>query len=432
MSIVMLILFLLLMVFIELYIFRVLFSFFFKDTSDNNYESSKTLKVYFQNKKSFTFTLFYWFVILALPLNMFLHFKGIINPYDFKPWIYVNAIFFILLITRLSVGLFSAITDLMSWVADWFTVKQSSDDFNSDRKVFLKNMAVVIGLIPFPTFLYGMIRNPYRYKVRKHTVLIPDLKADLEGLRLVQISDIHAGSWVFKSPVETAVKLINELDADLVFFTGDLVNYRASEMEPFVELFSKIKSRLGVYSVLGNHDYGDYYRWNSESEKKENFQQLLEIKKQMGWKLLRNENEIVKIGDSELAIIGVENYSALPQFPRYGDLSLAYKGSENADLRILLSHDPTHWDAEVRKNFNDIELTLSGHTHGFQFGLEIPGIVRWSPSSLIYRQWGGLYVEKNNYLYVNRGLGYLGYPGRVGILPEITFIEIKNKPDVYV
>lgn len=412
---------------LELYVFRILFQFFINGNSATTDQRGSLLGGYFRDNKSITLTSVYWIFIIALPVNMYLHLKGFIDPYDFKPWIYVNAFFFIFAITRFTIALFSGIADITSFLTNYIGGSLFSEPYNPGRKKFLRKIALLGGMLPFPTLMYGMIRNPYRYRVMKNTIAIPKLKSDLEGLRIVQISDIHAGSWVFKSPVETAIKMINELDADIVFFTGDLVNYRASEMQPYIDLFSKIKSRYGTYSILGNHDYGDYFRWDSEVEKEENFQQLLEAHKLMGWNLLMNENSRIQIGKAELAIIGVENYSALPQFPRYGNLSLAYEGSQSADLRILLSHDPTHWDVEVRNDFPGIEITLSGHTHGFQFGFEIPGFIKWSPSSLFYNQWAGLYRENDSFLYVNRGLGYLGYPGRVGILPEITLIELKKR-----
>ncbi|TVQ46985.1 MAG: metallophosphoesterase [Saprospirales bacterium] len=424
-----LILFVSIVFLLELYVFRILFSFCFRTEPRLERNITNKIASYFDSGGKITFTIIYWTLIIALPINMFLHFQGIIEPYEFKPWIYVNAFFFIFAITRLSLAFYSGIADIIGWLDNKITKSSDLGDYDPGRKSFIQKMALLVGILPFPTLTYGMIRNPYRYRVRENIIGLKDLDERLEGLRIVQISDIHSGSWVFKSPVETAIKKINELKPDLVFFTGDLVNYKASEMEPFVEFFSQIESTYGVYSVLGNHDYGEYYRWDSKQDQKGNFQEMLNVHKRMGWKLLRNENEIININGAELAVIGVENYSALPQFPNYGDLSLAYEGTKNAEVRILLSHDPTHWDAEVRKYFEDIHITLSGHTHGFQFGFEIPGFVRWSPSSLVYNQWAGLYQSGSQYLYVNRGLGFLGYPGRVGILPEITFIELRDKKE---
>ncbi len=253
---------------------------------------------------------------------------------------------------------------------------------------------------------------------------IDGLAPSLRGLRIVQISDIHSGSFLFKDPVKTAIELINREEPDLVFFTGDLVNEVADEMTPFMDVFDRIRARFGVFSVLGNHDYGDYASWPDPESKTANLHKLKDIHRRLGWELLNNEHRILRINGAEVAVIGVENYSAWDRFPRHGDLAKAYSGAEKAGLKLLLSHDPSHWDAQVTKDFSDIQLTFSGHTHGMQFGIEVPGFIKWSPIKYLYRQWAGLYQKGSQYLYVNRGLGYLGYPGRVGILPEITVVEL--------
>ncbi|MFK8104561.1 MAG: metallophosphoesterase [Saprospiraceae bacterium] len=300
--------------------------------------------------------------------------------------------------------------------------------YSYGRSYLMAWIAVLLGMIPLITLTYGAIRNPYRYKIFKETIVIDQLPAALDGLRIVQISDIHSGSFTKIDPVRLGVEMINEQQPDLVFFTGDLVNSMAVEMKGFVEVFDKIEAKYGIFSVLGNHDYGDYVRWNTVEEKKQNFQNLLATHKEMGWDLMLNENRMVDIKGEKVAVIGVENYSAHPRFPKYGDLNRASVGTETASLKLLLSHDPTHWEDEVLlAPFQDIAITFSGHTHGFQFGLEIPGWFRWSPSKYIYEQWAGLYQRGKQFLYVNRGFGFLGYAGRVGILPEITLIELKQK-----
>ncbi len=290
------------------------------------------------------------------------------------------------------------------------------------------HLALTITLVPLVLLTYGMIRNPYRYRVFREKVPIPDLPTELVGLKIVQISDIHSGSFTEREPIKEAIRLINEERADLVFFTGDLVNSVATEMLPFMDIFDKIKARHGVYSILGNHDYGDYYAWDSPEAKKQNFQNLLQTHRQLGWDLMLNEHRLLDIRGERIAVIGVENYSASARFHKYGNLGEAYAGTEEASLKLLLSHDPSHWDAEVtqKPDFADIAITFSGHTHGMQFGIEIPGWWRWSPIKYVYRKWAGLYREGKQYLYVNRGLGFLGYPGRVGILPEITVIELEK------
>jgi predicted MPP superfamily phosphohydrolase len=222
--------------------------------------------------------------------------------------------------------------------------------------------------------------------------------------------------------VEQGITKMLELEPDLVFFTGDLVNNKADEMDGWTEVFSKIKAPMGVYSILGNHDYGDYHPWPDQAAKEANFERLKSVHQTLGWNLLMNEHRIIERDGASFALIGVENWGAKANFSRYGDLKKAYAGSEPHPFKILLSHDPSHWDAQVCKEYNDIDLMLSGHTHGMQFGVEIPGI-RWSPVQYVYKQWAGLYQNGHQHLYVNRGFGFLGYPGRVGILPEITFIE---------
>ena len=239
----------------------------------------------------------------------------------------------------------------------------------------------------------------------------------------MQISDIHIGSFVSKTPLKRAVNLINKEEADIVLFTGDLVNNLASEAEGFIPVLREIQARMGVYSVLGNHDYGHYFKWISEEQRINNLERLKQIQKEVGWKLLENENYVIKKGQDKLAILGVENWSAIMRFPKYGNLQKAAKGTEQIPLKILMSHDPSHWDAEINQKFKDINITFSGHTHGMQFGIEIPGI-KWSPVQYVYKQWAGLYKKGNQFLHVNRGLGILGFMGRVGMRPEITIVEL--------
>lgn len=291
------------------------------------------------------------------------------------------------------------------------------------RSQFLVSLALLAGALPFGSLIYGMVRNKYRYKTHRIKITPKGLQSK-EPLRIVQISDIHSGSFTSKESVMEAIHIINDLTPDFVCFTGDLVNNQASEMDEYKEVFRRIKARHGIFSVLGNHDYGDYVRWPDAQSKRDNLQMLKNVHREMGWDLLLNEHRLIDWQGQQIAFIGVENYSALPQFPKYGNLQKAYRGCENAVLKVLLSHDPTHWESEVIRQYEDIDLTLSGHTHGFQFGVEIPGIFRWSPSQYVYKQWAGLYSNKSQHLYVNRGLGFLGYPGRVGILPEITLIEV--------
>jgi len=292
-----------------------------------------------------------------------------------------------------------------------------------DHNWWMIRIALTIGLFVFSVLIYGMLRNRYRYKVFREVVEIPGLPASLKGFKIIQISDIHAGSLTDKAGIQKGIDLINKEGADLICFTGDLVNNVAAEMDGFIQIFKQLKSTYGTYSVLGNHDYGDYVRWPDRQSKMLNFKQIIEVHRALGWELLLNENRKIMVEGNEVAIIGVENYSAHPRFSRYGDMEKAVNGLGKADLKLLLSHDPSHWDDDVRKHYKDIDLTMSGHTHGGQFGIEM-GRLKWSPVSHYYKQWIGLYREDNQYLYVNRGFGFLGYPGRVGILPEITVLEL--------
>lgn len=302
----------------------------------------------------------------------------------------------------------------------------SEGNYDKSRSAFVAQVAVMIGTIPFFLLSYGMIRNRYRYKIFNEKVRVHDLPNALEGLKIVQISDIHSGSLTLKEPIRAAIELINQQQADLVFFTGDLVNTFAAEMRPFMDVFDKIKAKYGIYSITGNHDYGDYARWESAAAKQANFQEFTGIHRKLGWDLLLNENRMITINGETIAVIGVENYSAQQRFSKYGDLAKAYAGTEGAALKLLLSHDPSHWEHEVVEHYKDIAITFSGHTHGMQFGIEIPGWIKWSPIKYIYKQWAGLYESGKQYLYVNRGFGFLGYPGRVGILPEITVLELQG------
>lgn len=329
--------------------------------------------------------------------------------------LFIAAKFLILVLTAFGSLLFQ-VFDVFGWLT-----------FDEYLNYQLSVTGLLITSIPFFLLIYGMVRNPYRYKIYKTNISIDNLAEGLENLKIIQISDIHSGSFTSPEKVQKAIDSINAQVADLVFFTGDLVNSKAIEMKDYEAIFSQIKAKHGVYSILGNHDYGDYTRWESQAAKVQNFRALLATHHKMGWDLLRNENRILTINNAQLGLIGVENASASPRFHQYGDLKKAYQGVEQTDLKLLLSHDPSHWDNEVNQLFKDISVTFSGHTHGFQFGFELSKVLRWSPSQYVYKQWAGLYQEGKQFLYVNRGFGMLGYPGRVGILPEISVIVLKKK-----
>ncbi len=292
------------------------------------------------------------------------------------------------------------------------------------RSTFFTKLALGLGGSAMGLLYYGM-SNRYNYKVRNIKVPIKNLPVALQALKIVQISDIHSGSFTDVAKVQAGINKINSLKPDLIFFTGDLVNNLAEEMTDYIAVFKQLSATLGVYSILGNHDYADYYYgYETSPEKVKNLAALKEVHRAMGWNLLLNENKIFTIGNAQLALIGVENISGHnKRFKSYGNMAQAYQGTNAIPTKILLSHDPSHWDAEVKLKYKDVQLTLSGHTHGMQFGIDMPGF-KWSPVQYVYRQWAGLYKEGESYLHVNRGFGFLGYPGRVGILPEITSISL--------
>ena len=292
------------------------------------------------------------------------------------------------------------------------------------RRSFIRKTGLLVAAIPFTSMLYGITKGKYNFKVNRVKLSFKNLPKSFNGYRIVQISDIHSGSFDDKEAVLAGIDLVNEQAADVILFTGDLVNNDSKEIEPYIDDFRKLKAKNGVFSILGNHDYGDYKKWNSEKEKRDNLELLYDYHKRMNFKLLNNENSIISKDGSEIGIFGVENWGNAP-FPQLGDLDVALKGNENVPFKILLSHDPTHWKKKVIPHHTHFDLTLSGHTHGMQFGIDIPGF-KWSPIKYIYPQWAGLYKEAKQYLYVNRGFGFLGFPGRAGIMPEITVIELNH------
>ncbi|GAB3987637.1 metallophosphoesterase [Spirosoma daeguense] len=291
------------------------------------------------------------------------------------------------------------------------------------RSDFLMKTALVVGTVPLAAFSWGIISGAHDYRIRRIKLPMKNLPSGFHGMTIAQISDIHTGSFFNKTAVKGGVDMLMGQKPDLVFFTGDLVNSHAEEANNYIDVFDKVKAPLGVYSTLGNHDYGKYVRWPNAQAERQNVLDVVAAHKQMGWNIMLDEHKILEQNGDKIALIGVQNLGFGPAALRAGDLAKAYKGTEDYPVKLLLSHDPTHWDAEVRPKFPDIDVQFSGHTHGAQFGVEIGG-VRWSPTQYFYRQWAGLYQEGEQRLYVNRGYGYIGYPGRVGILPEITIFEL--------
>lgn len=303
--------------------------------------------------------------------------------------------------------------------------QEAKGEYLPSRRKFISQLALGIAAIPLASTLYGIYRGKYNFKVIKHTLYFDDLPDAFDGYRLTQISDIHSGSFDNPDKIEYAINLINEQKSDTILFTGDMVNNKSSEMLPYKNMFSKLNAKDGMYSVLGNHDYGDYASWNSHEEKVQNLEDLKSIQKEIGFDLLLNESRYIKRNGERIAIVGVENWGA-GGFKKAGDLNKATSNINPDDFKILLSHDPSHWEQQVIQDKNHYHLTLSGHTHGMQFGIEIPGLIKWSPIKWRYKYWAGIYEEMNQYINVNRGFGYLAFPGRVGIWPEITVITLKK------
>ncbi len=292
------------------------------------------------------------------------------------------------------------------------------------RSEFLAKVVLGLGAVPFVALLWGMVRGATDYQVRRVVLKYPNLPPAFDGFKVLQISDLHTGSFNSTEPLRRAVKFINAQHADLILMTGDLVNDRATEVEPHIPALAGIESELPIFSSLGNHDYGDYVRWASPAAKRANLERLQQNHAKIGWTLLNDTSHTIVRGPDKIAVLGVQNWSSHPNFPKHGDLPRAHAASGDAPFKILLSHDPSHWEAQVL-NYPDIDLTLSGHTHGMQFGLNLP-FLKWSPVQYTYKQWAGLYEQGPQKLYVNVGLGYLGYPGRVGFLPEITVFELRR------
>ena len=342
---------------------------------------------------------------------------------------YVVAIILGFFIAKLVAALFFLVDDLRR-ILQWggttaisaFTSSKNTTNNGIPRSVFISWLGLGIGSGLFGTLIYGF-GNKYKYQLEKVKLHFENLPTAFRGLKIIHISDIHSGSLQDKQAVEKGVHKIMQQKPDLILFTGDLVNNEAGEMDELASVFSALNAPMGVFSILGNHDYGDYKQWGSDEKKAENLSKLKDVHRNMGWRLLLNEHVVLEKDNETIALIGVENWGAKGNFSKYGDLKKAYTGAEVHPFKLLMSHDPSHWDAEVCKSFSDIDLMLSGHTHGMQFGVEIPGF-RWSPVQYMYKQWAGVYKNKHQKLYVNRGFGFLGYPGRVGILPEITLIEL--------
>ncbi len=398
----------------------------------------QALRVSFQNTsqtvQSVVRSIFWGLTVLTLT-GMWLY--NFTNPdwlgKTLRTWIMVGV--FMNYFSKLVVILFLLIDDLGRLVR-WLVAKEqewqgkggvasntTTTETSISRSEFLMKTAVVAGSIPAVAMTWGILSGAHDYRIRKVKLALKNLPKAFEGLTIAQISDIHSGSFFNKVAVKGGIDMLLNQKPDVVFFTGDLVNNEAREVKDYIDLFGKVKAPLGVYSTLGNHDYGDYLRWESPQAKKQNLADLKKSHQLMGWDLLNDEHRFLEQNGEKLAIIGVQNISGAARFHTYGDLAKAVKGTDEAAVKLLLSHDPTHWDKEVNTRYKDIDVMFSGHTHGTQFGVTV-GDKTWSPAQYVYKQWAGLYKQDDQQLYVNRGYGYLGYPGRIGMPPEITVFEL--------
>jgi len=306
-----------------------------------------------------------------------------------------------------------------------YFVENDNEGFLNSRRKFVSQVGLGLAAIPFFSLIYGVTVGKYNYKVIKQRIFFPDLPDAFDGFTITQISDVHSGSFDNPEKINYAIDLVNEQNSDLILFTGDIVNTHAKEMHPWIETFNRIKEhKYGKYSVLGNHDYGEYVTWPTEADKTHNFKEIKALYGQIGFNLLLNEHTFIEKENQRIALVGVENWGH--NFKKAGDLNKASQALNENEFKILMSHDPSHWDYEVKNHDKNFHLTLSGHTHGMQFGIEIPGYFKWSLAQYVYAQWAGLYEHLGRYVYVNRGFGFHAYPGRVGIMPEITVIELKK------
>ncbi|WP_158839313.1 metallophosphoesterase [Polaribacter sp. L3A8] len=315
--------------------------------------------------------------------------------------------------------------DAYRWVLKLFSAVSSEQTKSLvGRRKFISQLALGLAAIPFAAFIYGIIQGKYNYKVLKYQLSFKDLPDAFDGFTITQISDIHSGSFTNKEKIQYGVDLINQQKSDIMLFTGDIVNNKADEMDNWMDVFDKLEAKEGKYSILGNHDYGDYMDWGNPQDKIDNFQKVKDIHQKIGFDLLLDEHRYLEKDGQKIALVGVENWGK--GFNQAGDLAKASANIKKEDFKILMSHDPSHWEYKVKEDPFNYQLTLSGHTHGLQMGIEIPGWLKWSPSKYVYKQWAGLYEEYGRYINVNRGFGYHAFPGRVGIWPEITVIELKK------
>ena len=392
------------------------------------YISKAILNIYpkWSLKKRRNFKLIWWGYSILLITSVFI---SIFFSMDIAIRTIILVAFFITFVSKFFFIPILFIDDLrrfIVWTKRRFRPQEKSKDTENpiSRSEFLVKSGMAVAVIPFASLSWGIVSGAYDYRVRKQTVYFKNLPKEFNGIRLGQISDIHSGSFYNKRAVQGGVEMLMKEKADFIFFTGDLVNGKTSEMKDYQDIFAKVKAPLGVYSTFGNHDYGTYEKWPSEAARLKNLEDLKKVHQLMGWDLLMNENRRLKVDGAEIGILGIENWGS-GRFPKFGKMEEAIKNTDDLPVKLLLSHDPSHWRAEVLPKYPQIDMSFAGHTHGAQFGVESE-YLKWSPVQYIYEEWDGLYQQGDQQLYVNVGYGFLGYPGRVGILPEITIFELKQ------
>ena len=394
------------------------------------YQAIKTVSQAASPKTKMLIAFIYWSVTIIAVVGFLLFVLTDQQVLGKKIRTYLFAIIIGLFLAKLTAMIFFLADDLrrvIQWAAGKLffnnTEAENMGGEGISRSVFLSWMGIAAGGTLFSSLIYGF-SNKYNYDIKRLKMTFKNLPVSFRGLKIIHISDIHSGSLLDKKAVEKGVQKILKEKADIILFTGDLVNDKATEIEFLKDVFATLKAPMGVYSTLGNHDYGDYVQWPVDGiSKNQNLENLKQVHADMGWRLLMNEHVILEKNEEQIALLGIENWSAKANFPKHGKMKDAHTGTEKYPFKILMSHDPSHWEAEVVTQYKDVDLMLSGHTHGMQFGLELPGF-KWSPVQYMYKQWAGLYEGENQKLYVNRGFGFIGYPGRVGVLPEITVIEL--------
>lgn len=413
------------------FIFTLIFSAIILLIDFYSYRGVKKLTANYSQKIKRVINIFFWIIPIFLIAGLFLFSILSIRPANFLSYFhFISGTFILFYIPKLVFIVFNLFDDLYLFIKHLFNIgKKKEPEVEKQgqpisRATFLSRVGMVIAGVPFLSIAYGIKWGRFNFTVRRYKLSFSNLPPAFDGLQIVQFSDFHIGSFMhYGQKVAEAVELINQQNADLLLFTGDFVNNVSFEMDSFLSILENLTAKMGKYSILGNHDYGDYVPWNSAEEKRKNLERLVKIQDDLGFKMLLNDSQKIALNGDIIELIGVENWG-LPPFPQYGDLNKALTNVNPDSFKILMSHDPSHWDAQVL-NKTDIDLTLSGHTHGAQFGIEIPGW-RWSPASIRYKRWGGMYNEDKQHLHVNTGIGFIGFPGRVGMPPEITVIDLRK------